>query len=292
MADVFGSVGNAVKSVQKVLDKQINNDSQAVSSGMSTSSKQIARPADSPSNAYRVQFISNDLDVTVVGFLPENINVSLNSSYGTPFEQLNVANLAGGAIGGELGQAIASIGGMTGMLQAMTIQVWQGSSGLDMSIPLVLTANDDPSEITQAIMNLYKLSAPSAPGGLFSLMVPPGPSFKALDKLKAIAASAGREVAEAVTGGAGGENNFIEDVKNTLAEGMRNQISVTIGNYLYFPSVVVKGIDTNFTNYLSPDASGNRPWKAEVTVQFSTLWNPSVEDMHTIFKMPLPPPKA
>lgn len=279
--DIASGARDYYKGATKALDKAITTPNP----GASTSSKNIANPKQSKGLAYIITFTGADFNggkgLTISAYLPENINLSVNAAYGTPFEALQPAKLIGETLGGEMGQAVASISGASMMIQAATIQVWQSSSGIEMSIPLIITDDKDPRNITRTIMKLYQLMSPSAEN-LFSLMTPPGPTFESLDKLKQIATSLGREVGDLVTGQ--DKNSFVEDVKNVLKQGLKNQIRVRIGNYLEFPSVIIKGVDTNFTNYLSGAEFDNRPWRADVTVNFATLWNPSIQDMVKIFK--------
>lgn len=287
VSKVLGYAENA----KKALNQQIKPDKPANNSkgGLATTSTNSNAIDRSPNAAYSINFFSqlyNGESIAVTAYLPERVNMSVTSEYGTPFMNLAPANLMGEVGGG----ALAGIMGTTGMIQAMSIKVWQSSQGLTLQVPLVFMSDTDPKENLINIMNLYKLSVPSSPGGPFGLLRAPGPNYAGLDKLKKIGASLGRELGDLVTGQE--QNNFTQDVVNVLKEGIQNQISVTIGTYLKFDSVVVDNVDVDFESIISAPQYGGRPWKAEVNVQFSTLMTPSLEDMYNIFMLDNPRARA
>lgn len=280
---------------QKILQGALTNATNTVQSKITSpvkpqniSSNDLKNPKDLPNLKYTVQISCHDLNVAFVGFLPEQITLDVNSSYNTPFEDLAIGN--GGMLGGAL-----SLGGSSGMAQAMTIQVWQGSSGLEMALPITLVAKVNPHlEIRDPLLSLYKLVSPQA-DGKYSLMTPPGPSLKVGDRLKSVVSSAvdsAGNILKDVVGldNSGGDGHFLDSVKDAFTEGLRNQISIKIGEFLYFDSVVVKGISTQWDSLI--DKATGMPWKCTVTVQFCTLYNPVLNDLYQIFGAPIPEKKS
>lgn len=236
-------------------------------------------------NIYAVQFLSNDYrgqKIAVVGYLPENFNVQIGSEYSQPFMELAPSSLAQGA---GLG-IVSGVLGASGSIQAMSVKVWQGSQGLTMSVPMTFVAETDPQENTDKIMQLLSLCTPSAPEGVFGPLLPPGPNYGGLDKLQKLGSIAADAVKTAISDSVEVAAKQAGDkAAAVIREGMKNVISVELGTYMFFESVVVDNVDVDFQNLLAPASMGGRPWKVDATVQFSTLWNPSIEDLRKIFRL-------
>lgn len=259
-----------------------------VGEGIQRDSTQVSSVNTAMNGLYTVQIfstLSNGELVSVLAYLPERVNVSIGSEYQTPFANLTPAGLGEGLGAGVL----TGVFGIAGLNQAMTMRVWQSSTGMTVSLPLVFVSDTDPRENFQNIMNLYKLNVPQAPNGKLGQLLPPGPNFDGWEKLKKISGAAGREVASLVTGG---DNNFTKEIGDILGEGLKGEISVAIGQYLFFDSVTFDSVDVDFESILAGGEFGGRPWKAEVTVQFTTLFNPSLEDLYKMFRMDNPNAKA
>lgn len=61
---------------------------------------------------------------------------------------------------------------------------------------------------------------------------------------------------------------------------LKNQISISIGTYLYFPSVVVTNVECEFMHQLGPNGW---PMQATVTINFKPMFLPTQNDLESIF---------
>lgn len=255
--------------------------------GASKDSSQSINKGAANSTAYMIKIASNSYfgkPVDINAYLPENLNIQIGSEFSQPFLALAPAQLAEGiGLGG-----ISGMLGTSGTIQAMTMKVWQGSQGFSFSLPMTFINDESPTENMKQIMQLLQLCTPSSPDGPFSLMLAPGPNFGGLDKLKRIASAVGQAAVDAIGGKDGALDNASATIGSVLKEGMTNIITVSIGDYLYFDSVVVENVDLDFQHILGGQQHMGRPWKADVTVTFSTLMNPSIEDLYRIFQIDAP----
>lgn len=61
---------------------------------------------------------------------------------------------------------------------------------------------------------------------------------------------------------------------------LKNQISISIGTYLYFPSVVITNVECEFKNQLGPNGW---PMQATVSINFKPMFLPTQDDLATMF---------
>ena len=76
----------------------------------------------------------------------------------------------------------------------------------------------------------------------------------------------------------GSTNTQNDYVKNALS----NQISISIGKYLYFPSVVITNLTCEFLNQIGPNGW---PMQATVGITFKPMFLPTQNDLVTMFGM-------
>ena len=62
---------------------------------------------------------------------------------------------------------------------------------------------------------------------------------------------------------------------------IRNQISIAIGRYLYFPSVVITAVNTNFLNLI--ELQSGFPLSAKVSLEFKPMFMPTQSDLDLMF---------
>lgn len=108
--------------------------------------------------------------------LPENYQFSLASNFDTPFNQ-PLSDIFGRASGGKISQRAAqgatAVTGLTTLNKYMSAAVWTGGSALQLTIPFVLQAYEDPK--TEVLMPMKKLMQAVAPSESLSFLRAPGP---------------------------------------------------------------------------------------------------------------------
>lgn len=67
-----------------------------------------------------------------------------------------------------------------------------------------------------------------------------------------------------------------QSIRNSLT----NQISISIGQYVYFPSVVITNVECEFHNQLGPNGW---PMQATVSISFKPMFLPTQPDLATMF---------
>lgn len=125
-----------------------------------------------------IQSIHGDRqNIAIKGWLPEEVTFDISSQYEAPFSQ-GLNQMVPGF--GQMARAF----GVNLVTQAMTSQVWQGSSEINISIPLIFQAETNAYlDVIKPIKDLLKLTMPKdlAIGGLLEA---PGPHID-IDKLRA-----------------------------------------------------------------------------------------------------------
>jgi len=233
---------------------------------------------------YTVTVVSqlNEKAIVVNAPLPEDFSFSINSNYSAPFED-------SGLVSGSKLQGAASFAGFTGLIQAMSAQLWTSSTGVEITLPFNFVSRNNPlTEVRTPILNLLKLCSPRAETS-FSLLTPPGPT---LDKTKIL------DVAQAFLGltltEAGSVIGLVSDseresklagIQATFESAIKNPISLAIGRFIYFSNVVITGVDIQFTSVLSENQFLNFPWKVSANVSFRTFVTPTYRDLERIFRV-------
>ena len=235
--------------------------------------------------------------VAITAFLPEQISLDLSATYTPAFGHgvFDATDVTGKS---------ARLMGYSGITQEMSVKIWESTDGISLSLPLIFVAGElidrqGYSSVIDPIMDLTKLIAPrKIQGDVF--LTPPGPKLTA-DPAKLAAAATGVAASgigalkDGVVGAfdtlTTGKNSFSisdatkanwnqtgKDFQNII--NFNNQISIYIGNFLYFDNVVINGVSQNYE--MIPDANG-KPMKAMVNLSFTTMFCPTVEDIQKIF---------
>ncbi|QRE00341.1 hypothetical protein [Burkholderia phage BCSR5] len=234
--------------------------------------------------------------------MPESFVFDTSSNYEAPFAQGLFSN-------NMLRLATAAIGLRTAV-QAMTAQLWQGTNDTELGLELEFQTETDPlMDIRKPILDLNKLIVPltdSATG----LLKSPGPQ---LDSSFANAASiltdastqiaseatqvkdqlekAGEKVKGASlndssrsTADGKGQSNALKNGLGTAAywkSKVKNQVSIQIGNYMFFDSVVITNVQQTYVSNLDPITK--YPHHVKVSVRFKPLFMITQADLDTIF---------
>jgi len=198
---------------------------------------------------YGLYITANEDNISIRASLPETFEFMSDSDYDTPFSSGIISNA-------RLKLITRLTTGSAGATQNMSMQVWQGTNPINLSFPLVFTAESDTDkDVITPIKQLTKLTMPSSVGGvLFS----PGPRFKKKDTLD--------------------KNAALLDILSYVE--LTNLISLQIGNFMYFPSVVITSVSQQYDVRL--DGRG-RPIKATVSVGFRTFFTPTQDDVEKMY---------
>lgn len=239
---------------------------------------------DSQSGGERLGGLSSPGGNVITAYLPENFQFAFSSAYDQPFSQGFIQNQAMQGVARMLGGSLTT--------QSMTAQVWQGTPSPEFSMSLVFVAESDPiEEVVRPIARLSKMALPGVIGSLGGMLTPPGPRISLSDVARA--ASGNR-------GNAGSNNNqdiaantdFVQELQQRSSgylSGVRsalekptNNIALYIGDFLYFPSVVISSVSQTYDTMF--DTKG-KPLKATVDVTFTTFYVPTKDDVDKIFKL-------
>lgn len=257
--------------------------------------------------------------ISVTANLPQSYQIDIGANYEEAFSQ-GFQGLSGVA---AIGPKLRAFGIQT-TTQALTAQVWQGSTEFVFSLPLVLQAEEDEQEdVLRKLTDLYRLTLPDEAfsNGLLSA---PGPRLDAKEITKSVGnvtsgivnsplesvKSLGQEALSAFSqlkdtiGGVlfgpekkassalnsttntqsalegTGPTATGKGVSNPLLSAIKNNISLTIGNYMKLDSVVITSVSQN--HMVQPLVNGTMS-RVEVTVGFKTFFTPVQKDIPNIF---------
>ena len=208
----------------------------------------------------------------IVGNIPASWQFAVSATWDQPFSK-SFAELAQGttlmkgfnAVPGLNGvskafdqKASSLVGNITGMgtlSKWLTMSVWVSGSGMNLTIPMVFRAFDDPVlDVNDKIVQLMMMCAPGSTSTLGTLIAP-GPTIASIAAKKAGA-----------------------DLSNTALSG--EIITVTLGNFITLPSVIIDSVDVNCDNMY--DANG-QPISATVNVSIQTPMVLTKQDIVQLF---------
>ena len=251
---------------------------------------------------------TTDKNFAFHAWLPESFSYSQSANYEAPFLTAT-QNILGHA---------ARMFGYNIVSPVMTAQMWMGSETPEFTIEVTLETETDPIlDIKEPFLGLLKLVTPSVQDGMLHS---PGPSLDVQDmisaymqnrsraqvanekaeNLKAQADQAGTSIADPSkvarnssatrTGSMKGQNEVADysplsrkywtDERSGVTK-ISNQISISIGRYLYFPSVVVTNVESELLHIIN-GASGF-PMSANISISFKPLFTPTIEDLQDMF---------
>jgi hypothetical protein len=252
---------------------------------------------------YKAFIVCSEQRLTVDAWLPETLAVDIAADYDAPYAQ----GLS--AMAPNLG-SLAKFMGMNLTTQAMTAQIWQGGAFINFTIPFIFQAETSAeTEVMRPIRDLMKLTMPKdeTPGG-GGILSAPGPHIdikKLVSNLSAVGIEGVSDLFQGVTGLAmnasnmidtfkklaqhpgdtytnllGGLNNVSQRLSSALVSSVVNNITLQLGQFLYFPSVVITDVVPTFNTVLNRDG---KPTRAEVNVNFRTFFVPTDKDIQYMF---------
>jgi hypothetical protein len=242
--------------------------------------------------------------ISIVANLPENFAFDSTSSYETPYAQ---------GIFGAGANAAAAFTGTRLTTQAQTARIWQGATDSDLMLDFEFFAENDPdADVMQKTLNMLRLTAPTidpqtgmlrSPGpqlvlndaGQLStnLVTSTGNSLKQVGNAAASLVGFGNKVQQKNMNGANA-NLSATGVSNTPPQPdaagtadfwkrqVRNQISIKIGRYAFFDSVVIMNVQKTYSHNL--DALTGQPLHAKVSIRFAPLFLLTQDDIVNIFR--------
>lgn len=248
--------------------------------------------------------------ISIIASLPQEFSLDIGAAY----EEAMAQAVASNSVISEF-SSMSKMSGVQLATQALTAQMWQGSTDVSFSIPLVFQVeSDEYKDVLLPIAHLYELVLPDDNEGN-GLLSAPGPQLDA-KQLAAAFASLGSGALNTVTPdfvkeGVSSAVDLFKRSFNTskslvgasdktasapqsptagkpaggftrppLASAIKNNISLQLGHFMFFESVVVTSV--NQTPKVQPLASGNMS-RIEVTVGFKTFYTPTQKDIMKIF---------
>lgn len=228
--------------------------------------------------------------------LPEEYALTLGASYQAPFSQGPVDPQS------VLGR-VASAAGLQFANKAMSMQLWQGSNEMEFAIPLVLQVESDPYlDVLKPLGTLYELMLPreNVAGGL---LTSPGPHID-LEKLKEglLSEKTSMDLGEvfstisdsyksltetgdwgsAISGAGDAANNTLAVFSNSITSAIKYNISLTLGNFQHFPSVVITNVQQD--TKVRPDYLTGTMSRINLTVTFRTFFTPTNRDLQHLLQ--------
>lgn len=237
----------------------------------------------------RIMTTQTDTPIIVEAPMPGEFMFDSQANYEAPFAQ--------GLFGNGALASLARLGGLALTSQALTAQIWQGSNDTQLSVELEFQAESDPlKEVRDPILSLLKLATPSMSPGT-GMIRSPGPQLdtelagKLWEDVKAQTTnsftSAFSDPSKTTTNGAT-QSTANPQTNKGLGQGqawkdkIRNVISIQIGNYAFFDTVVITNVQKTYTSQI--DTFTGWPQHARVNVQFKPLFLLLQDDLDNIFK--------
>jgi len=231
--------------------------------------------------------------------LPETFAFDAQASYATMLPQ--------GLTGGGIATALAAVG-IRLAVPALTAQLWQGSSEIQLQLALEFHTESDPvADVQLPILNLNRLTMPSISSST-GMLQSPGPILD-FTTLSTIVSNAKTQLANTYSNTQNGQVTPVPSTMNNTSlvcnagnssavaqptaqnptlgtsqywkSKISNQISIRIGSYLYFDSVVITNVQQTFMSNI--DAITGLPHHATVNITFKPLFMLTVEDLAQVF---------
>lgn len=249
--------------------------------------------------AYKAFVVAQEQGILVEAWLPETVGIDVNASYDPPYAQ------GLGALSGAQGLSeFARFLGVSLTTQALTAQIWQGGAFIDFTLPMVFQAEASAAaDVMLPIQRLLSLTMPKDPSG-GGLLEAPGPriDLKKLTTNGREALSEGfsqvknalpkvsdmldtnklaiSKISDYVSKAKDTVNKPAQTLSSALVNSVTNNISLYVGQFLYFPSVVITDVSPTYDVLLSKDKN---PMRATVNVVFKTFYMPTDRDIKVMF---------
>lgn len=238
---------------------------------------------------------ANGGPVDVSGYINTFPSLEAGSTYAAPFD-----NFITKILGEDVENVLNAVGVKT-VTKALTSKIWTGTEHLTMSVDILLVAEKNvTTEITEKKKALLRLVLPSDEKGF---LTSPGPALvysgpgidEVLTTGKDLLANVGAVVLSPVkptdpppTTGSGSATGQVQaggvltaiqpavDLVGKVNFGQSKTISITLGKYLAFESVVVERVSFKPEQIIGEEG---KPMIEVATIQFTTFRVPTIEDI-------------
>lgn len=273
---------------------------------------------------YALCISCTDLGINFKAPLPPEFDWGTVAEYEAPFRELigsslsNLPSMLGPAV-----QGLARIQGAQLVTQALTAKFWAGSSSGELTFPVVLQAqNDEVEEVLKPLIDLMSLTMPRLQGGKQgSILEAPGPHLD-LQKAYATAKAALNAVnTKSVAGQTSSTSSTSDSIFGTIKQvtnyasninvsdvvsqsvdalhavgtaadsfirsATRNIVSVSVGRFMVFPSMVIKGVSQRHSVQPVVDQNGNptgNMQRCELNIVMEPFTDLTMNDMASIFQ--------
>lgn len=225
---------------------------------------------------YQVTLTQNGTNLTVIGNAPQDFDFNLTNEY-TSLMQLagtfgvgtaSVSNTAGNILKGSIGVATA-LG--VGQAKAGTVQVWNGTSPLEFTLPISFRAYSDPlADVINPLRMLIQMASPTSTVGF---LMSPGPS------LADAFGSAFKSVASSIESLLGGTANTNSGA--SFLSGLNKAITLRFGSGIVVPGLIITGLHVKMGSRAA--RGSGLPISAEATVSLRTFMVFSQNDVLNMF---------
>lgn len=151
---------------------------------------------------YRVHIYNKSGTIKFSGYVPEEFNFALQSSWVAPFESMGLTEAAGatgserGALMGGAVDGALKFAGLSTLNKLATARVWGAPSFFSLELPIFLDAySSTEAEVLLPMLQLLCMAAPYETVGQF--LVPPGPQ-PSKEVLNAVSQMAGESTGMAL----------------------------------------------------------------------------------------------
>ena len=241
--------------------------------------------------------------IVLVANLPQSYQLDFGANYEESFAQ-GIQNLMPG---GDATINAARAFGLQFTTQALTAQVWQGTSEVAFTLPLIFQVeNNGDTDIIRPLADLFRLVLPReiTEGGMFES---PGPSLdleklaknissqKTTDALKrganqikdgavgtvdgAFSLDTGKTI-RGLLDARKGANTALGSISSALKNSIKNRISLSIGNFQHFSDVVITSVGQVY--HVRPLKDGTMS-QVEINVGIKTFFVPTQADIPSMF---------
>ena len=204
--------------------------------------------------------------INVKAYLPEEISMQAGSDWSAPWSEI------GG--NGTIATMLSSVG-ISMKTKPLSAQSWQGSSPVEVTLPLIFKATSDPkSEVMEPIVNLVKMVVPETVGN-GQQFIPPGPTL--LGYLK-------QHPSEAV-------RSLVKQLPDTDRQNKGEFITIRLGRFMRFSNIIITNVapridtQTLYKGFSKPEQKGY-PLRAALEVTFRLYTASDKSEVDSIFVMP------
>lgn len=221
---------------------------------------------------YRVHIYNKAGTIKFSGYVPEDFNFSLQSSWVAPFESMGLtdASAATGrqslATKGMIVDSALKFSGLSSMHKLATARFWGSPSFFSIELPIFLDAYS--STEAEVLVPMLQLLCTAAPYEAAGFLVPPGP-VPSKEILNAVSS-----MAEDVLGGMGADVNLPEFDS-------QEAFTVQIGTFFMMTPAVITSV-TGSGDSAFEDVSG-RPISADMMLTIESYFACTRQDLYKWF---------